>query len=108
MTRTTRKTVIFTKPFILAGLDEHLPAGAYDVEIDEEPMESLSFIAYRRALTLLHLPAKAAPRGLSRTLTVDPDELDAALKHDEAPSMSGPVEMPIKRSGRPAVASKAV
>lgn len=86
MTRTTKKTVSFTKPFILGGFDEHLPAGTYDVEIDEEPMEGLSFTAYRRVLTLLHLPAKADQRGLSQTLTVDLDELEAALRQDEAPS----------------------
>lgn len=79
--RTTRKTVTFASSFVLGDFDEVLPPGAYDVETDEELIEGLSFHAYRRVLTLLHLPG---PRGLSRVLTVDPSELDAALKRDGA------------------------
>lgn len=74
----------FVKPFILGGFDEVLSAGTYDVETDEELLEGLSFRAYRRILTLIHLPEKPGNRGLSRTLTIDPRELDAALKRDEA------------------------
>lgn len=82
--RTTKKTLTFANPFLLGDFDEVLPPGAYDVETDEELLEGLSFLAYRRILTLIHLPAKPGHRGLSRTLTIDPNELDAALKRDEA------------------------
>lgn len=82
--RTTKKTVTFANSFVLGDFDEVLPPGTYDVETDEELLKGLSFYAYRRVLTLIRLPAKTGQQGLSRVLTVDPDELDAALKRDEA------------------------
>ena len=88
--RTTKNTVIFNKPFILGGLDEMLPAGAYSVETDEELLEGISFPAYRRILTLIHLHSSPDRPGVTETLTIDPNELDAALKRDrESPEVSG-------------------
>jgi hypothetical protein len=90
--RTSKKTVTFRKPFVLGGFDEVLPAGAYSVETDEELLEGISFPAYRRILTVIHLHAKSDNPGLIRTLTIDPNELDAALKRDQAPA-----ELPVGR-----------
>jgi hypothetical protein len=41
--RTLRKTVVFSKPFLLKGIDRVLPAGDYPVVTDEELIEGLSF-----------------------------------------------------------------
>ena len=82
--RTTKKTVTFTQPFTLGDLNEIFAPGTYNVEIDEELLEGLSFYAYRRIRTLVHFPQKSAHSGLSRTLTINPNELDAALKRDAA------------------------
>jgi hypothetical protein len=90
--RTSKKTVNFRKPFVLGGFDEVLPAGAYNVETDEELLEGISFPAYRRKLTVIHLHAESDNPGLTRTLTIDPNELDAALKRDQAPA-----ELPVGR-----------
>lgn len=98
--RTTRKTVTFASSFVLGDFDEVLPPGAYEVETDEELLEGLSFHAYRRTLTLLHLPG---PRGLSRVLTVDPNELDAALKRDGASAAAGRASAQTSPSGSPKV-----
>jgi hypothetical protein len=87
--RMTKKTVTFRRPFVLGGFDEVLPAGAYSVETDEELLEGISFPAYRRILTLIHLHPKS---GLKETLEIDPLELEAALKRDQAR-----VEVPIDR-----------
>jgi hypothetical protein len=46
--RTLSKTVVFTKPFLLKGVDRTLPAGNYRVVTDEELIEGLSFPVYRR------------------------------------------------------------
>jgi len=43
-------------------------------------------------LTLIHLHAKPGFPGLTQTLTIDPNELDAALKRDQAPA-----EVPVGR-----------
>jgi hypothetical protein len=82
--RTSKKTVTFRKPFVLGEFDEVLPDGAYGVETDEELLEGISFPAWRRKLTLIHLHAKSGNPGLARTLTIDPKELDEALKRDQA------------------------
>jgi hypothetical protein len=82
--RTTKKAVTFARPFILGKFDGVFPAGTYDVETDEELLENLSFCAYRRVLTVIHLPVKSGRRGRAQTLTIDPNELDAALKRDAA------------------------
>jgi len=84
--RTSEKTVTFTNPFVLGGFDEVLPAGVYSVETDEELLEGISFPAYRRILTVIHLHAEPNKPGLARTLTVDPNDLDAALQRDQAPA----------------------
>ena len=51
--RTTRTTVTFKHPFALRGYDGVLPAGDYRVLTDEELIDGLSFLAYRRVATLI-------------------------------------------------------
>jgi hypothetical protein len=77
--RTTSKTVTFIAPFFLSGLDEVVPAGRYTVETDEELLEGVSFPAYRRISTLIHLHVDG---GVVETVVIDPKELDAALARD--------------------------
>lgn len=84
--RMSEKTVTFQRPFVLGGFDEVLPAGAYCVETDEELLEGISFPAYRRMSTVIHLHTKLGRPGARQTLTIDPNELDAALKRDQAPA----------------------
>lgn len=81
-TRIREKTVTFRRPFVLAGLDEVLPAGDYSVETEEELVEGISYAAYRRTATLLRPHAKLGPSHLTRAMTIDPEELDAALARD--------------------------
>ena len=54
--RTTSKVITFVHPFALPGLDHAQPSGAYTVQTDEEPIEGLSFLAYRRVATVIFLP----------------------------------------------------
>ncbi len=98
--RTTKKTVIFANSFKLGDFEEVLPPGPYDVETDEELLEGLSFHAYRRILTQIHLPAKSGKPGLSRTLTIDPDQLDAALKRDAASGTASPEREPLQEPSK--------
>ena len=80
--RTREKTVTFEKPFDLEGYPDMFPAGTYRVETDEELVEGISFIVYRRKSTILHLLPDANHPGRRQSLTVDPDRLDAALMSD--------------------------
>ncbi len=84
LTRTIEKTVTFEKPFVLGELNERFPAGDYVVETDEELIQGLSFKAYQRVLTVFHIPAKPGRGGMGRAMTIDPNDLDAALKRDTA------------------------
>jgi len=87
-TRTTETTVIFAQPFTLRGFPDAFPAGSYVVETDEELLDGVSVVAYRRTLTLLHLHQSAGRSGLGGTMAVDPDDLQAALDRDRANSVS--------------------
>jgi hypothetical protein len=77
--RTTVKTVTFTRPFTLRGMDEERLAGTYVVETDEELIEPLSFAAYRRTATWIRLPRRPGGDGSSQLALIDPDELDEAM-----------------------------
>lgn len=78
-TRTTIKSVTFTRPFTLNGYDSPHPAGTYVVETDEEPIEDLSFLAYRRTGTRIHLPPTPSQPGISETANIDSAEVDLAV-----------------------------
>jgi hypothetical protein len=80
--RTTRTTISFSHPFKLRDLDDIQPAGDYLLDTDEELIECLSRLAYRRVATLLHLPSTSRPQGRTEVLSVSPAELDAALEKD--------------------------
>ena len=71
MMRTTRNTVTFSRPFSLREVDDVQPPGTYTVDADEEVIDGLSFLAYRRVATLLHLPSVSSrglrPRSLPST-----------------------------------------
>lgn len=84
--RTIKRTVTFRRPFVLGGFDEVLPGGAYIVETDEKLLDAIPFPAYRRILTLVHLHPKPGHPGVTRVLTIDPSEFDAALERDRAPA----------------------
>lgn len=90
--RTTPSTVTFTKPFVLDGLEEEQPAGTYDIDVDEERLDGLSFSAYRRVQTLIHLHPKTGNPSLVQTMKIDPDDLEAALKRDRALADGGTVQ----------------
>ena len=80
--RTSRKTVTFTRPFLLCGIDEEQPAGSYTVETDEELLPGLSFPAYRRIATLIYLRSRGGGRVVEKVVKIDPLELQAAQEKD--------------------------
>jgi hypothetical protein len=90
MTRTTKSTVTFKRPFSLSGFDGEQPAGSYSVETDEELLEGVSFPAYRRMATMMQLEAPARGSGGSvQVAVIDPDELAAALATDATHNPDG-------------------
>ena len=83
--RTISKTIVFTRPFTLAGFNGTQPAGSYVVETDiqkgtAEPM-------WRRRSTLSRLPTQPGVNpGADQGATVCSAELAAALLQDGAAS----------------------
>jgi hypothetical protein len=81
-TRSTETTLTFSKAFALSEVDRPLPAGTYRVVVDEENISGLSFFAFRRAATMLHVPALSAPGGRHEMFLVNADELAAVFEAD--------------------------
>ncbi len=84
--RTIETTVTFAHPFRIAAIDEALPAGTYRLVSDEEEILGLSFLAFRRTATLLHLPAIASTATTRQVVAVEPAEFEAMLAADARPA----------------------
>jgi hypothetical protein len=82
--RTTHTTIAFRRPFIIAGFDAGLPAGNYLVDVDEEPIEGLSFLAHRRVGAILYLPAGSTAGTCRYAVPMTTADLDAAVRRDGA------------------------
>lgn len=80
--RTSRKSVTFTQPFSLSGIEGVQPAGTYTVETDEEVLPGLSFPAYRRIATLIFLRSRGAGALVEQVVNINPLELQAAQERD--------------------------
>lgn len=80
--RTTSRTITFRQPFSLVGLDDIQPAGTYTIQTDEEPLEGLSFLAYRRVATVIFLLLGRGGPGSFQAISITPEALDAAQARD--------------------------
>lgn len=84
--KTTQKTYVFAAPFKLTGFDHSFPAGSYTVEIEEEMMEGMSFVALKHigtTMRIIHtLKTCAEPESLNKTFHIDPRDFDMALLKD--------------------------
>jgi hypothetical protein len=85
MMRSTTTEITFRHAFALKGHASAVPPGTYRVDVEEEPIEGLSFLAYRRLSTFIRLPlAGRGGSGSTQSLLVDPKELEQALERDAA------------------------
>lgn len=85
--RTRASTVTFHDPFVLNRDVGELPAGTYDIEVDEEEIPTLERTAYRRTAIYFYVEN----RGSTRTLVVDPADLEAALSRESGKRAGSPV-----------------
>ena len=82
-TRTKHTTVRFMAPFALNGVDEIQPPGDYAIDEDEELIDGVSWLAYRRVATFIHLPAISSTGRLkSQLVAIDHSVLEGALRED--------------------------
>jgi hypothetical protein len=84
-TRTSEKTVTFSQPFVLKGVDRILAAGDYRVVTDEELIEQLSFPVYRRVATMIFVPADSRNTSSVEMVSIDPRDLQEAQDRDAEP-----------------------
>lgn len=89
-TRTIRSVAVFNDAFTLGGIDGALPAGRYRIEIEEERIESLSFVAFRRLETTIEIPAIGSDSPKRQIVPIDPLDLAAAQERDSARPLQAP------------------
>jgi hypothetical protein len=82
--RITRRLVTFLHPFSLGGVEGEQPAGTYEIETVEAPIDCLSFLAYRRVSTTMDLPSNLAAMLSRQRVDIDPRDLEAAEERDAA------------------------
>ena len=80
--RTSSKTVTFCRSFRIDGVDRLLPPADSQVVMEEELIEGLSFLAYRRVSTSMIVSAEAG--STVEMVTIDPLDLQAAQEEDAA------------------------
>jgi hypothetical protein len=85
--RTTETTVTFKHAFMLGSFDTAQPAGTYRLVIDEEEIIGLSFVAFRRTSTVLHVPASDSKH--QQAFPTDSREIEAALEADAHDPQTG-------------------
>ena len=83
--RISKHLVTFRSPFYLESLEDEWPAGDYTIETEEEPLDSASFLAYRRVSTTMIVHRKRGLRTETKFVTIDPADLAAAQAHDQQP-----------------------
>jgi hypothetical protein len=76
--RTTLDIVTFRSSFILNKDVGELPAGSYQIEIDEEEIPSQDRQAFRRTAIYFHVGRS----GSTRMFVISPNDLDSALERD--------------------------
>jgi len=81
-TRTTRSKVTFPCAFALPGSKNRFPAGDYEVVIEEERLQGLTFDAYRRTAAWLVLAGTPQFPGRSEMHPVTEADLQSALGCD--------------------------
>lgn len=82
LTRTKHTTARFNHPFLLTGFEAPQPPGEYDIDEDEQIIEGLSWVAYRRVATFIHLPARNAGARTRQVIEILHAELETALELD--------------------------
>ncbi len=82
--RSTRSTVTFANPFTLSGYPGELPAGDYEVLVEQELLQGLSFEAYRRTATYLTVRGRGRHAGRSELRATSDSDLKEALSQDAA------------------------
>lgn len=87
--RVRADTVTFGRPFFLQKVNRELPAGSYAIETDEESLEDISTLAFRRVGVRLFVP-RIEGRSEDEMWTIRPQDFDAVVANDRGPARPEP------------------
>jgi hypothetical protein len=85
-TRSSRSVVTFPNAFALSGYSDKLPAGLYEVVVEEERLQGLSFEVYRRTATFLTVRGQGNRAGRIEIRPITEEDLELALTPDRVGS----------------------
>ena len=83
VSRTTRTVVCFSSTFGLPAIDGPQPAGSHRVDHDEDSIERLSQVAWRRVASFIYLPGIGRHGTTHQVTPINPVDLDAAFEKDQ-------------------------
>jgi hypothetical protein len=92
-TRTSTSVVEFRHAFVVPGSDKEFPPGRYEVLVEEELLEGLSFAAYRETGAYLMIYGKGHNSGPTEMRPTSSAYLSLALKRDAL------LDAPVERAG---------
>lgn len=81
--RSSRSTVTFSNAFTLSGYTGELPAGDYEILVEEELLQGLSFEAYRRRATYMLVHGEGGRGGRTEMRAITESDLEKALSRDQ-------------------------
>lgn len=88
LTRSTRSMVTFSNGFTIGDSQRELPAGTYEIVVEEELIQGLSFEAYRRTATYLIVRGRGSNAGQTTMQVTTREDLEHAIACDRALSES--------------------
>ncbi len=84
LTRTIEERITFRNPFKVPGLSKLIPAGTYRINVMQDLLEGLSFLAYLKTNVILYIPTddvNSSP--CERSIIFEPKDFDALLLKDK-------------------------
>ena len=82
LTRSTKSMVTFANAFTVGGCQGKLPPGTYEIVVEEELLQRLSFEAYRRTAT--YFMVKGNKAGQTTMHMTTQEDLEHAIACDRA------------------------
>ncbi len=84
LTRTVEEKITFSNPFKVPGQRQLVPAGVYRINIMQELLQGLSFIAYRRTAVALYIPDESSSSpSKERSIIYEPRDFEAMILKDK-------------------------
>ncbi len=84
LTRSTRSMVTFSNDFMIGDSQWELPPGTYEILVEEELLQGISFEAYRRTATYLMVRGRRSNTGQTTMQLTTKEDLEHAIACDQA------------------------